>query len=356
MRCGISAIGMATSVGLEAGTACASVRAGLARPQPLAHFTVLDLAEQVATPLVGRTIRGLTDGFAGIGRWITMARAACADLAVQARLPEPSATGYWDRTAACAILAEPDERRYSSDTGSTAHPDPGFLNVVLDGAGWPIPPAHRLTIRQGHAGLAAAVRSARAMLMSGRLDRVIFIAADSYGDSESLEWLAAEDRLKLEDQPFGLIPGEGAASFVLETDAAAAQWGGTLLSLVAASGATASNNGFRTGQPMLGEALSDAIRQALADAGIEKFGGMLVADLNGEPWRSHELGVVAHRLSNRLPPEMRWQLPATSLGAKPARPVRRLRCVWHRPRCAAATPADETRWCSAVQSPAAQAA
>jgi 3-oxoacyl-[acyl-carrier-protein] synthase I len=314
MSIGISAMGMATSVGLDAATACASIRAGIQRPQLLHHYAVLDHEEQDTKPLVARAIVGLTDGFVGVARWLRLAGVACRDAAHDASLRGAVEGEFWSRTAVCMILSEPDARRYADDEPSAGDLTKSLLDPLLDEMGWPVPPRHRVLIRAGHAGLAQAVQSAATKMSTGRLDRVFMLAADSYVDSETLDWLSEDDRLKLDDQPFGLIPGEAAACFLLENEHATRQRGGILTARLVGANFAPTQGHFRSETPMLGMSLSHSVEQTLRESDVSSFDGLIVADLNGEPWRSHELGAAQVRLGGQLAPTCRWHFPADSLG------------------------------------------
>jgi 3-oxoacyl-[acyl-carrier-protein] synthase-1 len=71
-------------------------------------------------------------------------------------------------------------------------------------------------VGKGHAGAATAMQRALQELESGRLERVLLVAADSLLDPTALQWLAEESRLKTDDLPVGLQPGEAGACLLVE--------------------------------------------------------------------------------------------------------------------------------------------
>lgn len=311
---GISAIGMTTSVGWDAVSACAAIRAGLQRPAPLLHHNVLDSELQETKALIGRPVCGLTEGYTGVARWLTLAAHACNDLARTAPLPPASDDAFWGDSAVCAVLAESDALRYEADEPTAANLKQSLLAPLMDLMAWPISERRRVLVCSGHAGIAQALQSSAPLLAGGKIQRVILVAVDSYVDADSLEWLANDDRLKLDDHPFGLIPGECAACLLLETAQAAARRGGTLAAGLSGSVFVRSTEGFRSGKPMLGQGLRQAVTQALQQAGLASFSGMMLTDINGEPWRSHEFGAVQMALGDKLDGAGTWTFPADSLG------------------------------------------
>lgn len=343
MKIGISAMGLATSVGHNAADSCASIRAGLQRPCPVPGFEVLDGDEQEAVALTARPMAGVTDGFEGIGRWVVMAVAAARDLGSAPGL-DAGSRAFWEGTAFCAVLPEPDDRRFDSDLPWARDPARSLVVSLQENLRWPIDAAKLVSLRTAHAGLAHAIESAKPRLAQGQFQRLVICAVDTYVDAASLEWLLEEDRLKLDEQPFGVIPGEAAAWLVLETDSAARARGGSLLAEVAAAAFVPGKHGFRTQQPMLGESLHEAVARALAACGEPALTGLVLADLNGEPWRAHELGSAQQRLGAKLPSsQAQWLLPASSLGETGAASASVATCVavasWQRrygPRATAA--------------------
>lgn len=314
MKIGISAMGLATSVGHSAADSCASIRAGLQRPCPVAGFEVLDGDEQEAVALTARPMAGVTDGFEGIGRWVVMAAAAARDLAGAPGV-DAASRAFWEGAAFCAVLPESDDRRFDAELPWTRDPARSLVASLQENLRWPIDAAKLVSLRTSHAGLAHAIESAAPRLTQAQFQRLIVCAVDTYVDAASLEWLLEEDRLKLEEQPFGVIPGEAAAWLVVETGDAARARGASLLAEVAAAAFVPGKHGFRAHQPMLGESLHEAVTRSLAACGEHTLTGFVFSDLNGEPWRAHELGCAQQRLGEKLPAaQAQWLLPASSLG------------------------------------------
>lgn len=304
---------MVTSVGHDAATACASIRAGLQRPAQLAYYSVLDEDDQAQKPLVGRPLQGLTDGFFGVGRWLRLASLALHDLRRRAAIPGPSDAGFWSATAIFVVAPENDAQRFWLDDGVAVASLESMLGALLDREGWPVAPTRRVILRDGHAGFARAVEGALAPLRARAVERVIVLSADSCVDANTVAWLDENERLKTESNPFGVIPGEAAACVMLTSASEGNEARGPAPRVHAAR----FNPGvvdFRSGEPMLGRATAHALAAALETAKRPALDGIVFADLNGEPWRAQELGSARMRLRAQLSDEIDWVLPAESLG------------------------------------------
>ncbi|NLS20105.1 hypothetical protein HGP16_26580 [Rhizobium sp. P40RR-XXII] len=130
-------------------------------------------------------------------------------------------------------------------------------------------------------------------ISTGQFPALIVGAIDSFMDAEFLDILAMNNRLYSRQTPHGLIPGEAAALLLIGSgDAGAHPPVGALKSLF---------TGFETEKPsspkgVVGRGLAKPLRQAFEAFVPDRF----LADLNGERWRSEDLGFA---LSGALIPE-----------------------------------------------------
>ena len=309
MQAVITSLGMISAVGHSVRSSVAAIRAGISRPRPLPGARDLDLDEGAARAFVGHPIDGVTNGFAGVGRWKRLGERAGRDLL-------RGTSGLADRLRggrAALLVALPvlEPERFLLD--DPVPPDAlrsdvgGALAKLLD---LPFAPEAIEVLCGGHAGALAALERASALIAGGSVDLCLVLALDSYLDGASLDWLAAASRLKADDHPTGLLPGEAGACFLVESPSAARRAKVTPVAEVKA---------VRTGHSQKpwsdaarnGIELSATIRAALAGA---PFSGDLVLDLNGETWRAQELGCALPRVSDVLGSEVRWLTPAESLG------------------------------------------
>jgi 3-oxoacyl-[acyl-carrier-protein] synthase-1 len=144
------------------------------------------------------------------------------------------------------------------------------------------------------------------------MQRCLVVAVDSYVDLDAMDWLGSKRRLKCDDNPVGLSPGEAASAFLVESSRAATNRGANVEAWVRAVSIVDTKRPESADvQTRDGSILSDAIAVVLpAD---KPFRGDLIADLNGEEWRARELGGALARLGAALG-DVRFVYPAASVG------------------------------------------
>ena len=160
-------------------------------------------------------------------------------------------------------------------------------------------------------GSLAAVARASEALQGGKADVCIVGGLDSLLDSDVLQQLVEDGRLKLSSNSEGLIPGEAAAFVVLETARSAKRRGVSCLARVDAV-ALEQELPWTPEAPVKGQALSRALRTVLA--AVSGQVGTVVTDLNGERWRFLEWALMETRCLGALPRGWRHLHPADCLG------------------------------------------
>lgn len=314
MEIAVTGLGMITAVGNDARATCAAIRAGIARPRELPSMVVLDTETCEESLVVGHPVEGYSEGFALAGAWVRLALGCLDDLARSASLPAPEDATFWARTGLLVVTPAHLVRRFGEGADDDAALRAAYLERLLELWGRPIPPASAALVSGGKAGVVVAVEQARAALTGQVADRVIVLAADSYLDDLSLSWLSEAARLKSEENPVGLAPGEAAAAFLLELEPAARRRRARVEAFVSSVAAAREERAFLAGETSQGEALGDAIRRCLLEAGGgSAFDGDLVSDLTGEAWRANELACATVRALD-LVRGARWVHPASSLG------------------------------------------
>jgi 3-oxoacyl-[acyl-carrier-protein] synthase-1 len=312
----ITSLGMICSVGHDVATACASVRAGLSRPKPIPHFSILDPETQEPISLNGYPLAGFAEGFNIVGFWIRVGLAALEDLIAYGHLPGPTDVAFWSNTGLIATTPPVNDARFESDDSIT--PDfmkKAYLNRLLQVFPYPLRAANLDIVCVGHGGAIRAIERAQAMISERGMERVIVLAVDSYLDPMTLEWLAVRDRLKTAENPVGLIPGEAGACFLVETRTSAQRRQGRAVASVAMPGLSLEPNHFFSGNLSQGEGLEAAARGALSSAASRQpFEGLIFSDCNGEEWRAYELGCARVRLSSDVGPAATFMFPCMSLG------------------------------------------
>ncbi len=319
----VTALGMVTPLGGNVIASCAAARAGITRVNELAN---LDFSGEAAfggetmgeTPTIkGSIVRGVGDTFSGVARVLMLGGPAIDEILAS----RPLTDGERARTGFALNLSD----HFVLDADARAHadgpmPSVGWrrlterLHVRLAEPRKLAPSPGQLVLRHGgHAGLAAAIRDATALMSSNQVDRCIVGAIDSRVEVGFLQAAARLSLLRTLDNPVGQIPGEAAAFLLLERPRDAK---GAGLAVVATIAATALGAGpadllAQDWSPSGGE-LADVLRSALDAAPGVAFS---IGDLNGTPRRADEWGNALVRLrAGHVIPDLPAWFPAISFG------------------------------------------
>jgi 3-oxoacyl-[acyl-carrier-protein] synthase-1 len=296
----ILALGMVTPLGHGADATCAGLRAGLTR------FAELPGIEVEGAPVIGAAVRGVTDGTLGLGRFVRLAAGAFRDLIDGAALTER------ELATAGVYLALPSEDRFGLDPrlGETIARRIGEWCEVsgLD--------AKTRVFPAGHAGVVIALVEAMKDLESRRIGRAVVGGVDSLVEPGTVAHYHERGRLKHGDRPVGVMPGEAAAFFLVEPLAAAEARGAAILATIEAPATAVEPVTVDKDGVCDASGLTDAARRtlgALPDGGAST--GLVIGDLNGEPYRSEEYGyLVTRALSGVVQTPFRLWHPADAIG------------------------------------------
>ncbi len=236
--------GLASPLG-PADIACHAFAAGLSRGERLEHAPVLGRGDDAAHAVGHAVLAGEAPHDERCRRLLDLAMAELGPFSA-------------DATLLCRPL--PDPLRWGPD-------------------GPPELPADEV-FAIGHA--AAALRRAEELITGGSCRRVLVAAVDSLLDRQSLDWLAADDRLRGPETPDGVAPGEAAVCW--------------LLGPADPSALVQVTSGFSPGT-------SERSANRDAQRWLEAAGDLPSArdwvDLTGEPRRNRTWGAVAHRLQRQ---------------------------------------------------------
>jgi 3-oxoacyl-[acyl-carrier-protein] synthase-1 len=323
----ISAVGMVTSLGLDAFTSCAEARAGVVRSAFLR--TINAAAEDLfgGEPVLGHALPcSIGEGFVGVAKATVLGEFALRDLISRRQLSpaELARTGCYfvlsDYLLADAYersrLEEGEEPDQWTASALWKRECTGIAGRVLGRFRQAIPPANQKLVFAGHTGVAIALINAANDIRTGRIDRCLIGAVDSCVEPRALRTAAWMNMLKIAPMPFGYIPGEAGAFLLLERAAEIPAASGAP---VRVCGADVANEGQTRleEKPPLGVGLSQALANCMRQAGDEVISGTgsIVSDLNGDPYRANEWGycLVRLRSSGVLEP-MRLMVPASSFG------------------------------------------
>jgi 3-oxoacyl-[acyl-carrier-protein] synthase-1 len=171
----------------------------------------------------------------------------------------------------------------------------------------------------GHAGFIQAIAQADLLIKKGVAKLCVVGAIDSAIDLEYLHWLERLGRLKGQQMPNGLIPGEGAA-FALVARAATVQQKYSVSAIrIRSLGHAIEPKLWYQEEATIGQGLTEAIAQALPP---NERVDVCYSDLNGESWRSSEWDFAylrngdsfAHPIDLRHPADCWGDVGAASSG------------------------------------------
>lgn len=313
----ITAMGAVSSVGLDAATTCASIRAGLSRPETLVELEVLDREEQAPVGVTGHPVSVLTFGFGGVGRWLQLAASALEDLCQSAGLPGAGDVRFWSSTLCYVVVPVLDVPRFIMEPScqSDASVEASFVRPLLARVKERFAPGRTVLLSHGRTGVLEAIRLAEEHFRQAHFERVAVLAVDSLTDAVSLAWLAEQERLKHDENPVGLMPGEGAVAFMLEMPRVAVSRHAPIVGRLGAVAIDREPRALFIGERSQGEALARVVHSVLiGDGGTLPYRAATLTDLNGEEWKSQELGYARVRVSRQVWDGDAVELPASSVG------------------------------------------
>jgi len=307
MRLAITGLGLVTSVGHDVVTACGAIRCGMTRPWPV-EFEVPADEGNANTRLTAHPVRGISDGFQGIGRYLRLGSHALEDLLHDAELAREG-TRFWQ--AAALYVGVSRTRNEEIDFYDEILQE-SLAAELAEHTGLAIPEQLRHVVFGGHAAALAALHLAVRAMEQRQIERAVIVAVDSLIESDALEFLFAARRLKTNERPRGLMPGEGAGAFLVEPLATAQRRKARILCTVESVAVEQEPASRDSGERSAGGALSAAISKVLPP---QPRLGAIYGDLNGEDPRAEEWGNAYVRLSTLHPLEAIPQIwPAASLG------------------------------------------
>ncbi|MGO7990412.1 hypothetical protein [Rhizobium leguminosarum] len=119
---------------------------------------------------------------------------------------------------------------------------------------------------------------------AGEVASLVVGALDSHMDAELLDLLIIDGRLHHRENPHGLIPGEAAVLFML--GAPEPEEPGCALGAIKAVFTGYERESLSSPQGVIGRGMAKPLRQAFETYIPDRF----LADLNGERWRSEDIG------------------------------------------------------------------
>jgi 3-oxoacyl-[acyl-carrier-protein] synthase-1 len=240
----VTSVGMTSPVGLYAEAACAAIRAGISMFEELPYW------DNSGQPIIGSMVSRPEPEIRCDDHFVDLLCSAIKDCHIPAvpegvplllGLPEPERPGIPER------LAERVIGRVQEELGFHFHPE---LSQ---------------TICSGHTSGFGALKTARELLRRRKATACMVCGVDSYLNARSLLWLEEHERLKTEENSDGVIPGEAAAAVLVGLTEASEATSGVR---IAGMGFAHEHADILSQEPLLGLGLSEALRDALAEASI----------------------------------------------------------------------------------------
>lgn len=180
----------------------------------------------------------------------------------------------------------------------------------------PVEPITELSsmYRNGHDGGVSALARARALLATGQADICLVGGVESYCDADALEVLANANRLKNDDSPTGLTPGEGAAFLVVMRSESAAALGLPRLAQVLQTAYGHEPNPWHSGRSTQARGLTTAIAGAFEGQPPSVVAHATYCDASGEHWRADEWSFAYLRTAARHADPLDIRHPAECWG------------------------------------------
>jgi 3-oxoacyl-[acyl-carrier-protein] synthase-1 len=289
----ILACGMVTGVGLSAPASCAAIRCGIN------SFSETRFMGRSADWIVGSEVsfekpkRGLTK----LANMAASAVRECLDVGKISARPEELVplilcVPEEDRPGRLPGLGGPLLFEIERELGVKFHPESSVVALGRVGGAVALLRAQKLVHERGHR-------------------RVIIAGADSYLVAQTVASYEERDRLLTVANSDGFIPGEaGAALLVGPPPSEQATWLACY-----APGFSREPAIIESGAPLRGEGMAEAMRAALAAAGLgmEKV-DCRISDLNGEQYRFREMALATSRIRRDHRPSFGIWHPADSIG------------------------------------------
>lgn len=287
----ISGLGMVTGVGMSAATSCAAVRCAID------NFQQTGFRDDMGAWLMGSEVP-LEHPWRGATRLLKMAAASVRESLEGSPDLAPAATAL--------ILCLPETDR----PGRPVTDDRQLLHdlqheLALDFH------AHSVVVPRGRVAVAVAIDHARQLLAGHEVDRVIVVATDTMLVGRTLKHHEQRTQLLTSENSDGFIPGEAAASFVVERPPGDGRAHMACIGL----GFGVEKAHIDSGEPLRADGLTAAIKGALHDAGCGE--GALkfkIIDASGAQYQFKEASLAFSRLDRTKRKEFAIWHPADCVG------------------------------------------
>lgn len=294
----VTGVGLVTPVGHDSVSAPAAIRAGISRFGTIPQFTTTSGAGAT-----GAMVSGLAGGGSGVSRLLALA----APAAQEALFTAEEFCEDLDLTRSRLLLCLGPQDRPALDEFGTEDMQE-LLETIEAG---PLAGGAEI-VRDGHAGGGLALQRALDLLQDEAVDSCVIGGVDSLLDFPILNWLNDHGRLKTDENPEGLMPGEAAAFLVLERESGRRARGASALAEVVAPAYATEEAHLFSGKPLQGAGLTATLAETMSGIGTAVDG--ILCDLNGEYHRAKEWSLALTRVFASVPTVPESWYPAQFIG------------------------------------------
>ena len=276
----IVALGARTPVGLTAESSAAAVRGRISRIRE--HPFMVDIRGELVRVARDELLDPLLPTS---GRQFELARSALEQVVLKIQAPKGKLAGQFP------LLLGMTQDRYAwadSQAKQLIQQLAGEPSFGLDG--WNIQP-----IREGHASALEAMRHAYHGITHGQYPLCVVGGVDSLVDAHTLVWLDGQGRLAADTVRSGFPPGEGASFIALASNSARVYLGLPSLAIVRGAASNIELKLRNAAEVCLGEGLTGAIANAVAQLTPGRIVDQIFCDINGERYRTEEWGFALLR-------------------------------------------------------------
>lgn len=268
----IAGVGLVTSLGLDAESTCAALRASVTNPS-LTRFRGRD----------GQLINGhqveLDTPWVGVSKLVQMALLAADECLEGIR-------NVAEGSALPVLLCTAEQQR----PGRLQGLDDALFDGIRSGLDVRLDDRHSAIFPLGRVAALAALERAKRLITEHGCHEVLIVAADGLLSWPALKHYVDLDRVLREDNSNGFMPGEGAGALLIT----AAQAGDVLR--CTGFGAGIEPAPVMSGTPLRGDGLTAAIAQAMREAGLLADDvDFIVADISGEQYFFKEAALARAR-------------------------------------------------------------
>ncbi len=294
----IVGIGACTSIGLNAVSTAAAVRAGISgfEEHPF-------MISREGDPYMLAMVPSVDPSVTGLDRYIDLSTSAIHEALEPLQQLAPK------RNKLKVVVALPEVRPgLPDDLGEKL-----AQHISVQGNEHYIIEDVRIALN-GHAAGLMAIESARKHLAKGECEFYLAGGIDSYIDPDTLDWVEENEQLHVPTNAWGFIPGEAACFCLVCSIDTANKYKLPVKAQLVATSTAHEKNKIKTETVCIGEGLTQAVKGVVSGLPENTKIDYTICDQNGEAYRADEFGFMLARLSKYFVDPSDYMAPADCWG------------------------------------------